>query len=160
MTVLSGIFGLSFICGLLAMFISLMFLKNGLPPHFHDSGHLYKRVGRLKDHYRSPGYGLWLWGFLLHAIGLVGQIVIWDRKTSGILSRLPFDYLLIGIGIVSLIIAFVWIRPRAAAEMQTGEVPKTGKIINFLCGPGYNLPWAGLLWLVTGSIILVFTRLV
>jgi hypothetical protein len=142
------------------MFISLMFLKDGLPPHFHGSAHLYKRVGRLKDYYRSPGYGLLLWGILLHTIGLAGQIIIWEHRSPGVLSWLPLDYLLIGLGIICLIIAYVWVRPRAMAKAPTGEDRETGKTINFLRGPGYNLPWIGLLWLVTGAMILVFARLV
>lgn len=160
MTALLGIFGLCFIGGLLAMFVSLMFLKDGLPPRFHSSAHLYKQVGHLKEYYRSPGYGLWLGGFILQAVGLVGQVIMYNRTDSGVLAWLPFDFLLIGIGIISLIIAFVWVRPRAIAEAQTGKNHEKGKTINFLRGPGYNLPWIGLLWLVAGVVIMIFTRLV
>ena len=155
MDTLQMIFAVGYLAGILLGFVSLFYLKDGLPEGFYNFKGSRRR---LREYYRPPGYVLWMWGIGLVVVGLLGNMVVQTRISPGLSSAVPFDIILIVAGCLAAGLSFIWYQPGKLSSAEQRDVSGLDKLRRSYRPPGYRLAWTGILFLGMGVVALFFTR--
>ena len=155
------IFSVSALAGVALAFVSLFFLRDGLPEQLVGVKGMYEPVMPMREYYRPPGFLLWVFGLVSLNVGWLGTTIIRVRLNPDMLASFPVDYIVIAAGLVNMAVAAVFFRARTADNSASADAPQTaGWLQKQFRGPGYRLCCVGALITCAGILMLVLTRVI
>ncbi len=155
------IFSISVLAGIVLAFVSLFFLKDGLPDQLVGVKGVYSPNKPMREYYRSPGYLLWGIGLAILNVGWLGTTIIRTRLHPEMLVSFPVDYVIIAAGLAYITVATVFFHARAKDTTPSGTPAQpAGWLRRQFRGPGFRVACIGAIITCAGLLTLIFTRLI